>query len=110
MTENPEISLVIPLYNEEENLDALYQELVTVLNEINRPVEVIFVDDGSRDKSFQMVKELSALDNRIKRYLPFPELRSPGCSDSRIAACPWRNGDHPGCRPSASAQRNTPTH
>lgn len=65
MTENPEISLVIPLYNEEENLHALYRELVPVLNDINLRAEVIFVDDGSRDKSFQMVKELSALDNRI---------------------------------------------
>lgn len=65
MTESPEISLVIPLYNEEENLHALYRELVPVLNDINLRAEVIFVDDGSRDKSFQMVKELSALDNRI---------------------------------------------
>ena len=32
MTENPEISLVIPLYNEEENLQALYQELVSVID------------------------------------------------------------------------------
>jgi dolichol-phosphate mannosyltransferase len=65
MSDHPVISLVIPLYNEEENLHALYKELVTVLSGINKPVEVIFVDDGSRDKSFQLVKELSAGDQRI---------------------------------------------
>jgi polyisoprenyl-phosphate glycosyltransferase len=65
MTENPDISLVIPLYNEEENLDTLYRELVIVLDEINRPAEVIFVDDGSHDRSFQMIKELSARDKRF---------------------------------------------
>ncbi len=66
MTENPELSLVIPLFNEEENLNALYQELVPVLKEISCPSEVIFVDDGSRDKSFEMVRELSIRDNRIR--------------------------------------------
>lgn len=65
MPDKPQISIVIPLYNEEENIGQLYQELVSVLNEINLPAEVIFVDDGSRDRSFELVRELNVRDSRI---------------------------------------------
>jgi polyisoprenyl-phosphate glycosyltransferase len=61
----PQISVVIPLYNEEENVEQLFRELLPVLTLTNRPWEVLFVDDGSRDQSFQMVKELHIRDNRI---------------------------------------------
>ena len=65
MSEKPHISIVIPLYNEEENIEQLYEELVSVLHEISLPAEVIFVDDGSRDRSFEMVKELNRRDKRV---------------------------------------------
>ncbi len=65
MPDKPQISIVIPLYNEEDNIELLYKELVSVLNEINLNSEVIFVDDGSRDRSFEMIKELNIQDRRI---------------------------------------------
>jgi dolichol-phosphate mannosyltransferase len=59
---DPYLSIILPLYNEEENIEALYQALMEVLTRINKPYEVILVDDGSRDKSFEMVKQLHAIN------------------------------------------------
>ena len=66
MTLTPELSIVIPLYNEAENLKPLYDELTPVLAGLNLSAEIIFVDDGSRDRSFETVKVLSQQDDRIR--------------------------------------------
>lgn len=60
------VSLVIPVYNEEESLGELYQELNRVLAEINKIYEIIFVDDGSNDKSLNVLKELKKKDEHVK--------------------------------------------
>lgn len=52
MLGNPEISIVIPVYNEEESLSQLFKELYPVMENLQRSFEIIFVNDGSRDKSF----------------------------------------------------------
>jgi dolichol-phosphate mannosyltransferase len=65
MAENPEISVVIPLYNEEHNIQTLYLALISILDPLNRPFEVLFVDDGSLDHSFRQVQDLYAKDGRI---------------------------------------------
>jgi undecaprenyl-phosphate 4-deoxy-4-formamido-L-arabinose transferase len=52
------VSVVIPVYNEERNLDALYARLALVLDRIGRPYEVIFVDDGSEDRSLDVLRRL----------------------------------------------------
>ncbi|MBI5218437.1 MAG: glycosyltransferase family 2 protein [Bacteroidia bacterium] len=62
----PDISVVIPLYNEEPNLGHLYENLAEVLNNLGKSHEIIFVDDGSRDRSFEMVKQLFAKDSNVK--------------------------------------------
>ncbi len=54
----PEISMVIPIYNEEQSIPPLYDELDGVLQELGRPYEVIVVDDGSRDRSFELLAEI----------------------------------------------------
>jgi glycosyltransferase involved in cell wall biosynthesis len=61
---NPEISVVIPLYNEAENVEPLYAELSAALSEIGRTYEVIVVDDGSRDDSFARLKAIHERDPR----------------------------------------------
>jgi glycosyltransferase involved in cell wall biosynthesis len=61
---NPELSVVIPLYNEAENVEPLYAELSAALNEIGRTYEVIVVDDGSRDDSFARLKAVHERDPR----------------------------------------------
>lgn len=60
------ISIVIPAYNEEENLNPLISELKGVLDGLGRSYEIIIVDDGSRDRSFEILKEIAYKDPRIK--------------------------------------------
>jgi len=54
----PTLSVVIPVYNEERNFDALYARLAPVLDGIGQPYEVIFVDDGSADRSLEILRRL----------------------------------------------------
>ena len=64
------ISLIIPLYNEEESVVPLSHEIRKALSKINVDYEVILVDDGSTDSSLQKIKEISRTDNRFK-YISF---------------------------------------
>jgi undecaprenyl-phosphate 4-deoxy-4-formamido-L-arabinose transferase len=50
------ISLVIPVYNEENNINALMERLLPVMNGMGAPYEVIFIDDGSTDRSLEILK------------------------------------------------------
>jgi len=59
------ISVVIPLYNEEESLRELYEETIRELESLDARFEIIFVDDGSTDSSSQILKELEQKDPRI---------------------------------------------
>lgn len=59
-------SVVIPVFNEEENLLLLYSRLTTVMRTLNEPYEVIFIDDGSQDSSYNVLKNLHEKDNHIK--------------------------------------------
>ncbi|MBN2250753.1 MAG: glycosyltransferase family 2 protein [Candidatus Altiarchaeota archaeon] len=61
-----DISIVIPVYNEEGNIKRLYSELRQVLDPLKRPCEIIFIDDGSSDKTFPIIKELHASDKNVK--------------------------------------------
>jgi polyisoprenyl-phosphate glycosyltransferase len=60
------ISVVVPIYNERENLPALRQRLVNALESIGDPWEILLVDDGSRDESPAIMREFHAQDERIK--------------------------------------------
>lgn len=61
----PIYSLVIPIYNEAENIAEMYKRLIKVLSELNGEAEVILVDDGSKDNSLQLMRELHQQDPRI---------------------------------------------
>jgi len=61
-----EISIVIPAYNEENNVLLLYKELKDVLDKLGKTYEIIFVDDGSRDKTFENLERIHDKDNRVK--------------------------------------------
>ena len=60
------ISIVIPIYNEEENIPHLYEELKSALAELGHPYELILVDDGSKDSSFQLLAKLARTEPNIK--------------------------------------------
>ncbi|MBP8985585.1 MAG: glycosyltransferase [Syntrophobacterales bacterium] len=57
MVEGKMVSLVIPVYNEEESLPRLIDRLRPVMDGLKRPYEVVFVDDGSRDRSLELLKK-----------------------------------------------------
>ena len=59
-----ELSVVIPIYNEEGNIDHLHRELSEALAEIGREYEVIAINDGSTDRSFEMLNAVQARDAR----------------------------------------------
>src|SRR5262245_17991793 len=61
----PEISIVIPLYNEADNIPALYRDLKAAMEQLGRAWEVIFVDDGSHDATHQEVEQLQTHDPRV---------------------------------------------
>jgi undecaprenyl-phosphate 4-deoxy-4-formamido-L-arabinose transferase len=52
----PYVSIVIPVYNEQENLDALFNRLTSVMDTLGKPYEILFTNDGSRDRSGEMLK------------------------------------------------------
>lgn len=60
------ISIVIPLLNEEESLQELHQWIVKVMAENNFSYEVIFIDDGSTDNSWNIIEQLAAQNQNIK--------------------------------------------
>ncbi|MGF1604619.1 MAG: glycosyltransferase family 2 protein [Thermosynechococcaceae cyanobacterium] len=64
----PTYSFVIPVYNEEENLPELYTHLKETLAKLDAPAEIILIDDGSCDRSLELMRQLHERDARI-RYL-----------------------------------------
>lgn len=64
------ISIIIPIYNEEGNINRLYERLKSVLKNINSDVEYVFVNDSSKDDSINLIKKLATNDNDVK-YINF---------------------------------------
>jgi len=62
----PELSLFLPVMDEEENLREMYEKIASALDALGKSAEVIFVDDGSTDKSLQILKEIAARDGRVR--------------------------------------------
>ena len=61
-------SVVIPVYNEEANIGLLYKRMTSVISVLSDAFELIFINDGSRDKTLLLVKELAQSDGRV-RYI-----------------------------------------
>jgi glycosyltransferase involved in cell wall biosynthesis len=62
----PELSIVIPIRNEAENLPKLYDELTAALTSFGRPYEILLIDDGSTDASGKILAEMAARDWRVR--------------------------------------------
>jgi glycosyltransferase involved in cell wall biosynthesis len=63
---SPYLSVIVPLFNEEESLRELYASIHRVVTGMKKPYEIIFVDDGSTDGSFRILSELHAKDTSVK--------------------------------------------
>jgi glycosyltransferase involved in cell wall biosynthesis len=59
------LSVIIPLYNEEENIPILFEKLKESLDPLKKEYEVLFVDDGSTDRTLSVLEEIQAKDNRV---------------------------------------------
>jgi glycosyltransferase involved in cell wall biosynthesis len=79
------ISLIIPVFNEEENLRDLYAEITASLAGLEREWEMLLVDDGSTDASLAVIRELAAADPRV-RFLSFAR----NCGQSAAFAAGFR--------------------
>ena len=66
MSQKIDVSFVIPVYNEEENLPDFYRELTAAGEKLHGSCEIIFVDDGSRDGSFPALRRIQAADSKVK--------------------------------------------
>jgi glycosyltransferase involved in cell wall biosynthesis len=60
------ISVIIPVYNEELNVSEGYAEVKGVLSSMNMPHEIIYIDDGSKDKTVQYLSELAKKDPSLR--------------------------------------------
>ena len=65
-SERPEISVFLPVFNEEPNLRPLHAQLDQALKALGRTAEIVYVDDGSSDGSLQILREISELDSRVR--------------------------------------------
>lgn len=64
--DSPELSLFLPVLDEEENLRPMHAKIAAALDALGKTAEVIFVDDGSTDKSLEILKEIAAEDSRVR--------------------------------------------
>lgn len=65
-TDSAVVSAVVPVYNEAENLPHLHAQIISALEGVGRTFEIVYVDDGSRDGSFDIVAGLAGNDVRVK--------------------------------------------
>lgn len=63
------LSVIVPCFNEEESIPYFYEEIKKVTNSMNVKLELIFVDDGSRDKTLEVVKKLT--EDKVVKYISF---------------------------------------
>jgi len=66
VTGSPELSIVVPVYNEEESLPLLWQEIREVLDPTGLTYEAIFIDDGSQDRSAEIIRDFRERDPRVR--------------------------------------------
>jgi len=83
-------SIVVPVYNEEDNILKLYGRLTSTLSQIQTRYEIVFVDDGSTDRSLEKIKDLSLSDENVF-YLSFT--RNFGHESASTAGLDAARGD-----------------
>lgn len=85
------ISIIVPCYNEEQTVSLFYNEIVKIAKAIKKDFEFIFVNDGSIDKTIDIIKKLSRKDKRVK-YISFS--RNFGKEAAMYAGLELSSGDY----------------
>ena len=62
----PDLSIIVPVFNEEGSLEELHRQITSVETETNQAFEIVFVDDGSKDNSWDVLKQIAAANNNVK--------------------------------------------
>lgn len=84
------LSVIVPCFNEEESIPYFYEEIKKVTNSMNVKLELIFVDDGSRDKTLEVVKKLT--EDKVVKYISFS--RNFGKEAAMLAGLELSSGDY----------------
>lgn len=87
---NKRLSVVVSVYNEEAALEKFYEEAVAVLGKISWDYQIVFVNDGSKDRSLEIIKRLAKTDSRVK-LISFS--RNFGHEAAMIAGIDYSHGD-----------------
>jgi len=66
-----DLSIIVPVYNEQDNIPLLYEAIIDVTHAMCKQWEVIFINDGSQDKSLTILQELAAQDPNHVRVISF---------------------------------------
>lgn len=66
MAERPKLSIVVPFFNEEESIRPLHAAIVAAVEPLGQGFEMVFVDDGSRDRTFETAEALARVDPRVR--------------------------------------------
>ncbi len=90
MLPRPKLSIIVPLYNEQESVAPLYRAIVAALTPLQCTFEMVFVDDGSADRTVALATELARLDSRL-RIVKFR--RNYGQTAAMAAGIEYARGD-----------------
>ena len=99
----PVFSFILPVFNEEETLEETYRRLAGILDSLKAEGEVILVDDGSRDRSLEMMRDLRRRDPRVCYISLARNFGHQIAVTAGTAFCAGRRGGSPGCRPARPA-------
>ena len=79
LAEELEVTIVIPAYNEEGNLRKLHMELTNILGRIRKRFEIIIVDDGSTDGTWNVITEIYQKDRNLSQSIPALKTMMSAC-------------------------------
>jgi glycosyltransferase involved in cell wall biosynthesis len=66
VTEQPKLSIIVPFYNEEENIERMHAAIVAAVEPVGVPFEMVLVDDGSKDSTLRLATEIARRDPRVR--------------------------------------------
>src|SRR5687768_14917654 len=90
MSEHPLLSICVPVYNESENIPLLHDAIAKVVDPLNLPIELILVDDGSKDDSWLQIQKLVEKDPRVRGLKFKQNCGETAASDAALRAARGR--------------------